>query len=72
MYKVNVFDKIAAILVIIGAINWGTVGLLNQNLLALLVGGSVFLQRIVYILIFASALDLIYLFIKCKNFKLFN
>lgn len=70
MYKVNSFDKISALLVILGSINWGTIGLLNKNLISLLVGGSIFLQRIIYILILISAFDLIYLFLKCKNFKI--
>lgn len=72
MYKVNVFDKISVVLVLIGAINWGTIGMLNRNLISLLVGGSIFLQRIIYILIFASALDLIFLFLKCKNIKILD
>lgn len=70
MYKVNSFDKISALLVILGSLNWGTIGLLNKNLISLLVGGSIFLQRIIYILILISAFDLIYLFLKCKNFKI--
>lgn len=72
MYKVNIFDKISVLLVIIGSLNWGTIGMLNKNLISLLVGGSIFLQRIIYILIFASALDLIYLFLKCNNFKILD
>ncbi len=72
MYKVNIFDKISVLLVIIGALNWGTIGMLNKNLISLLVGGSIFLQRIIYILIFTSALDLIYLFLKCNNFKILD
>lgn len=70
MYKVNSFDKISAFFVILGSVNWGTIGLLNKNLIFLSVGGSVLLQRIIYILIFISAFNLIYLFFKCKNFKI--
>jgi len=32
MYKFNLFDKISLLLVIIGAINWGLLGLFNLNL----------------------------------------
>jgi uncharacterized membrane protein YuzA (DUF378 family) len=46
--------------------------MLNKNLISLLGGGSIFLQRIIYILIFTSALDLIYLFLKCNNFKILD
>lgn len=69
MYKVNTFDKISAILVIIGSINWGLIGVLNINLISLLVAGSILLQRCVYILMSICAFDLIYLFLKCSNFK---
>ena len=41
-------------LVVIGAINWGLVGLLGLNLVSLLFGGWPWLVTIVYILIGAS------------------
>jgi uncharacterized protein len=65
-------DKISFILVLIGAINWGLIGLLSINLVTLLVGGSVLLQRIIYIAIFAGAIDLVLLMFKCNSLKLFN
>ncbi len=37
MYKLNIFDKISFILVILGAFNWGLIGLLNINLVSLLI-----------------------------------
>jgi len=43
-------------LVIIGAINWGLVGLLGFNLVSLLFGGWPWLVTIVYILIGVSGL----------------
>lgn len=67
MCKISILDKIAFLLVIIGAINWGLIGLFNINLVALLVAGSVLFQRIVYIAVFLSSLDLIYVLIKCKT-----
>lgn len=69
MYKINLFDKISFILVLVGAINWGLIGLLSINLITLLVGGSVILQRLVYILIFAAAIDIIVLVFKFNDFK---
>ena len=70
MYKINLFDKISFILVLVGAINWGLIGLLSINLVTILVGGSVILQRLVYILIFAAAIDIIVLVFKFSDFKL--
>lgn len=69
MYKINLFDKISFILVLVGAINWGLIGLLSINLITLLVCGSVILQRLVYILIFAAAIDIIVLVFKFNDFK---
>ncbi len=69
MYKINLFDKISFILVLVGAINWGLIGLLSINLVTILVGGSVILQRLVYILIFAAAIDIIVLVFKFNDFK---
>lgn len=69
MYKINFFDKLSFILVILGAINWGTIGLLKFNLFKFIVGGSPILQRMIYIFVFIAALDLIYLLVKCKFYN---
>lgn len=47
---------ITYILVLIGAINWGLVGLFNINLVALIFGDMTLLARIVYILVGISAI----------------
>jgi uncharacterized membrane protein YuzA (DUF378 family) len=53
----RVVNIITLILVIIGGINWGGVGLLQIDLVATLFGGQgAVLSRIVYILVFISAL----------------
>ena len=45
-------DKVSLILVIVGALNWGLVGLFQLDLVAWLFGGSaMMLSRIVYTLI---------------------
>lgn len=67
MCKINLFDKISFLLVIIGAVAWGFIGILNINIVTILVGGSTLLARIVYILVFISALNLVFLFVKCKG-----
>ena len=50
---------IAVILVIIGAVNWGLIGLLNLDLVALILGSIPVLLKLVYILVGLSGLYLI-------------
>lgn len=48
----NGIDRLALILVIIGAINWGLIGLFQFDLVATLFGGQgAWLSRIVYSLV---------------------
>lgn len=51
-------------LLIIGGINYGLIGILNFDLLSFIFGSFVFLTRIIYILIFLSA---IYILIDIKK-----
>ncbi len=51
---------VAMILVLIGGINWGLVGLLNLDLVALLLGSMPIVQKIVYIIIGLSAVFIIF------------
>lgn len=45
-------DTLALVLVIIGAINWGLIGLLNFDLVATIFGGqTALLSRIIYSLV---------------------
>jgi len=52
----KVIDTIALILVIIGAINWGLIGIFNFNLVDTLFGEMSTISRIVYILVGISGL----------------
>lgn len=47
----KIIDKIALVLIIIGAINWGLIGLFKFNLVELLFGDMTLLSRIVYSLV---------------------
>ena len=69
MFKLNIFDKISFFTVILGAINWGFIGLLNINLLYILTGGISIILRVVYILILISAINLLYLLFKANIIK---
>jgi uncharacterized membrane protein YuzA (DUF378 family) len=47
----NPIDRVAGALVIIGALNWGFVGLIQLDLVATLFGAGSTLARIVYVLV---------------------
>lgn len=50
------FDVVAAVLVVVGALNWGLVGLFQFDLVAAIFGDASLLSRIVYSLVgFAGA-----------------
>ena len=52
----KIIDRIALILIIIGAINWGLVGIFNFNLVDTLFGTMSVISRIIYILVGISGL----------------
>ena len=58
----KILSYIALILVIIGAINWGLVGLIKFDLVAFLFGNLSLLSRIVYILVGVSGIYLLTFF----------
>lgn len=51
MRRLNALDWISLVLVIVGAINWGLVGLFSFNLVAFLFGEFTLLTRILYSLV---------------------
>ena len=57
----HVLKIITYILVLVGALNWALVGLLNIDLVALIFGDMTLLSRIVYSLVGLSALTYIFL-----------
>ena len=52
----KIIDKIALALVIIGAINWGLIGIFNFNLVDTMFGVMSIISRIIYILVGLSGL----------------
>ncbi len=52
----KIIDTITLILIIIGAINWGLIGIFNFNLVEALFGGFSIISRIIYILVGISGL----------------
>lgn len=52
----KVIDKIALILIIIGAINWGLIGIFRFDLVATIFGDMSMISRIIYTLVGISGL----------------
>ena len=52
----KVIDKIALLLIIIGAINWGLIGFFQFNLVSTIFGDMSIISRIVYALVGISGL----------------
>lgn len=68
MYKLSLVDKISFLLMLIGAINWGLIGLFNFNLVNSIFGFVPIVERLIYILVGLAALNSI-LFIKKSNYS---
>jgi uncharacterized protein len=66
--KMKALHTIAFILVVIGAINWGLVGIGDWNVVNMVLGGIGWLESLVYILVGVSGLVLIFTHRKdCKS-----
>jgi uncharacterized membrane protein YuzA (DUF378 family) len=58
MNKLNAFDWLAVVLVIVGGLNWGLVGILKFDLVATIFGDMSALSRVVYALVGLAAVYL--------------
>ena len=65
----EIVNKIACILVIIGALNWGLVGFFGFDLVAFLFGVGSLLSMIVYDLVGLSAIWCVFAHASCKKMK---
>lgn len=54
--KMNAFEWIMFILIVVGALNWGLVGAFGFDLVAFIFGDMSMISRIVYVLVGLSAL----------------
>ena len=52
----KVIDVVTAVLVVVGALNWGLVGMFRYDLVAALLGDATALTRLVYIVVGAAGL----------------
>lgn len=60
MRRLDGLDWTAIILTVIGALNWGLIGLFNFNLVAAIFGERTLWERIIYTLVGIAGLYLIY------------
>ena len=60
-HGLNVLDRIAVALVVIGALNWGLVGLFRFNLVGAIFGEDSALSRIIYVVVAVAGLYVLYL-----------
>lgn len=58
MNKLNTFDWLALVLVIVGGLNWGLVGIFKFDLVAAIFGDMSVLSRVVYALVGIAAVYL--------------
>jgi uncharacterized membrane protein YuzA (DUF378 family) len=69
--RIDGLDWTAIVLTIIGALNWGLIGLFRFDLVATLFGGSTtLLSRIVYTLVGLAGIYLIYTATKFSNHEI--
>jgi len=58
----------AAILVIVGGLNWGLIGIFNFDVVEKILGWAPVLQKTVYTLVGIAAICMVYYLIKRKRF----
>lgn len=63
----KILNYIALILTIIGAVNWGLIGISNFNLVEMLFGNMTMLSRIIYVLVGVSGIYLLTFFPKLSE-----
>jgi len=67
MKNLNIFDRIAFILVIIGGLNWGVVGAFHIDLVGRIFGEMSMLSRVIFTLVGLASVYLIYFAFRCKS-----
>ena len=65
--RLNVADWLSMVLVIVGAVNWGLIGLFKFNLVNALFGSIPVLESAVYIIVGLAGLWLIYTGVKLSS-----
>lgn len=69
MFRFNVWDYIAHILVIIGALNWGLIGFFDYDLVSGLFGFGSWFSRCIFAIVGLAGLYVISFFFRNPNRK---
>ena len=64
MNKLSTFDWVALIIIIVGAINWGLVGLFKIDIIKVIFGDMTIFARMLYIIVGLAGLHLLILSFK--------
>lgn len=65
--KLNALDWTATVLMIVGALNWGLIGMFDYNLVSALFGVETLITRLVYVVVGLAALYGIYMATKLAS-----
>ena len=61
MYKLSLIDKASLVLAILGAINWGLIGLFNFNIVGIVLGQPAnIVGRIIYIAMGVAGVNMLF------------
>ena len=60
----SILDWLATILVVVGALNWGLIGIFNVDLIGAILGNMSFFARLIYILVGAAGAWQVYRMVK--------
>ena len=63
----STLDTVAMLLVVVGALNWGLVGLLGLDLVSTLLGVNSMLSRLVYVLVGVGGVLVLYKWYSTKK-----
>lgn len=63
----NFIDYLLLAVIIIGAINWGLIGLFRFDLIAFFFGTMSWLTRVIYVLVGIGGIYMISLFVRMKD-----
>ena len=67
MQKLSTLDIVALVLLVIGGLNWGLVGLMDTNVVDMVLGSMPMVVRLVYILVGLSGLYVGWLWMKLER-----
>lgn len=68
----NILKAIAYVLTIIGALNWGLIGLFGFNLVAAIFGDMTVLARIIYALVGVGAVVTVFTIHHCERINVYE